>query len=154
MQAFSLCLSPFLFVPARIKELKVWHGLLFYPALSHAAAPWERRITPENHPPLWRFPLVPLSPPAVCVSAIHLSVVSAREWYRELSLLISLHWRGLLQLPCLTRGQRKCGQGGVSWGERGRGEKKTERGEGETREQLKQRQLKKAGERLEPAQDT
>ena len=48
--------------------------------------PHEKKIMPENHPP-WRFPLSSTSgslpsspsPPAVWVSGIHLSVVSARE---------------------------------------------------------------------------
>lgn len=53
--------------------------------------PYEKRTMLENHPLLL---LLPLHSVCVClsVSGIHLSVVSAREWYTELSLLVSPYW--------------------------------------------------------------
>lgn len=137
----------FMFVPGRGKELQVGMAQACY-STQHSITQQlhEKRIILENHPS-WCFPLLrPLCSlslslsfsffsPAVCVSGIHLSVVSAREWYRELSLLISLHWWGLLQLPCLTRGQRKC-----VWGRRrGRGVEKKKKRETGQRGRLERR---------------
>lgn len=80
-----------MFVPGRGKELQVGMAQACY-STQHSITQQlhEKRIILENHPS-WCFPLLrPLCSlslslsfsffsPAVCVSGIHLSVVSARE---------------------------------------------------------------------------